>query len=154
MSLNLTEKIVLKYVKLKSDIGNNKERTVTEKNDKTPCYIVFRTHFSPESPIDGSISRSRNNKERTVTEKNDKTPYYLVIRTHFSPQSSIDGSTFRYRNSRNFLPLPLGIPLIVTVEPSAPHLHKLHEQNKRQMTIRNCNSQSAKESHSGCKISQ
>jgi len=36
------KEIVLKSVKPKSSIGNNKERTVTEKNDKTSCYLVIR----------------------------------------------------------------------------------------------------------------
>ena len=31
------KKIVLKSTKPKSSVGNTKERTVTEKNDKTPC---------------------------------------------------------------------------------------------------------------------
>ena len=31
------KKIVLKSAKPKSSFGNTKERTVTEKNDKTPC---------------------------------------------------------------------------------------------------------------------
>jgi len=99
MSLNLIEKIVLKPVKLKSSVGNNKKRTVTEKNDKTPCYLVTRIHFSLESLIDGSTPRSRN--------------------------------------SCDLLPFPLSIPPIVTVEPSAPHLHKLHEHNTRHKTFSN-----------------
>ena len=85
MNLNLTEKIVLKPTKIKSSVGNNKERTITEKNDKTPCYLVTRTYFSHESPI--------------------------------------DRSTHKPRNSIGLLPLPLGIPPIITIESSAPHLH-------------------------------
>ena len=53
------KKIVLKPANPKSSVGNNKERTVTEENDKTHCYLVTRTHF-PESPITGSTPRSRN----------------------------------------------------------------------------------------------
>jgi len=37
-----------------------KKKTVTEKNDKTRCYLVNRTHYSPKSSIDGSTPRSRN----------------------------------------------------------------------------------------------
>ena len=62
MSLNLTKKIVLKPAKPKSSVGNNKERTITEKNDKALCYLVTRTHFSPESPIDGSTPRCKNSR--------------------------------------------------------------------------------------------
>ena len=79
------KKIVLKLAKLKSSVENNKERTITEKNDKALCYLVTRTHFSPESPIDGSTPSSRN--------------------------------------SHGLLSLPLGIPPIAIVEPSASHLH-------------------------------
>jgi len=93
--------IVLKLVKPKSSVRNNKERTVTKMNDKTPCHLVSRTYFSHESPI--------------------------------------DGSTPRPKNSLGLLPLPHGIPSIATVEPSVPHLHKLHEHNIRQMTVSNCN---------------
>jgi len=102
------KKIVLKSVKLKSSVENNKEGTVTVKSNKIPCYLVIRTHFSPESPIDG-----------------------------FTPRS---------RNSLGFLPLPLDISSIVTVEPCTPHLHELHEHNTRQMK-NNYNYQSAAESH-------
>ena len=62
-------------------------------------------------------------------------------------ESPINESTPRFRNSLSFLPLSLGISLIVTVETSAPHLHELHEHNTRQMTINNYNYQSAAESH-------
>jgi len=92
-------------------------------------------------------SSGENNKKRIVTEKNDKTPSYLVSRTHFSHESPIDGSTPRSRDSRGLLHLPQGIPPIVTVEPSASPLHKLHEHNTRQMTINNYNYQSVAESH-------
>ena len=85
-----------------------------------------------------------NNKERTITKITDKT--YLVIRTHFSPESPIDGSTLRSRNSLGLLPLPLSILPIATVESCAPHLYKLHEHKTGQMTISNCNYQSAAES--------
>jgi len=44
-----TEKIVLKLAKPKSGVGNNKEKTITEKNDKTSCYLVTKIHFSPYS---------------------------------------------------------------------------------------------------------
>jgi len=54
------KKIVLKPTKLKSNVGNTKERTIIERNDMAPCYLVTRTHFSPKSPIDGSTLRSRN----------------------------------------------------------------------------------------------
>jgi len=53
------KKIVLKFAKLKSNVGNNKEGTITDKNNKTPCYLRTRFHFLPESPIDGSLT-SRN----------------------------------------------------------------------------------------------
>ena len=46
------KKIVLKPAKPKSSVGNNKEKTITEKNDIL-CYLVTRTNFSPESLIDG-----------------------------------------------------------------------------------------------------
>ena len=85
------KKIVLKPAKLKSSVRNNKE--VTEKSNTTPCYLVTRSHFSPESLIDGSTPRSRN--------------------------------------SLSLLPLPLGISLIITVEPSALYLHELHNHNAR-----------------------
>jgi len=42
------KKIVLKPAKLKSSVRNNKEITVTEKNDKTSCILVTRTHLSPD----------------------------------------------------------------------------------------------------------
>ena len=51
--------IVLKPVKPKSSVGNNKEGAVTEKS-KIPCYLVTRSHFSLKSPIDRSTPRSRN----------------------------------------------------------------------------------------------
>ena len=54
------KKIVLKAIKPKSNVGNNKEGTSTEKNSKSPCYLVTRSHFSPESSIDGSTLGSRN----------------------------------------------------------------------------------------------
>jgi len=85
----------MKPVKSKSNVGNNKEGTITEKNNKASCYLVIRSHFSPESPIDGPA-----------------------------------------RNSLNLFPLLLGLPFIVVVEPSAPHLHELHH-NTRQMIIIN-----------------
>jgi len=51
------------------------------------------------------------------------------------------------QNSLGLLPLPLGISYIVTVEPSAPHLHELHDHYTMHMTISNYNYQSFKESH-------
>jgi len=101
------KKIVLKSTKLKSNVKNNKDKTITDKN-KTPCYLVTISHFSPGSPI--------------------------------------DGSTLRSRNSLSLLSLLLGIPLNVTVEPLAPHLHELHDHNTKQTTISNYNYQSAIES--------
>jgi len=86
------KKIVLKSVKPKSNVGSNREGTITNK---------------------------------------DKTPYYLVIRSHLSPKSPIDGSTLRSRNFFGLLPLRLGVPSVVTVEPPAPYLHKLHDHNTR-----------------------
>jgi len=100
---------VLKPVKPKSIVGSTKKRTVNEKNEKTPCYLMTRTHFSLESPI--------------------------------------DGSTPKFRNSRRLLPLPLGLPPIAIVEPSASHLHKLHEHNTRQLTISKYKYQSVAKSH-------
>ena len=94
-----------------------------------------------------SKSNVENNKERTVTDENIKTPYYLVTRPNFSPESPIDGSTLRSMNFLDLLPLPLGIPPSVTVEPSAPRLHELHDHNTKQMTISNYNYQSAAEYH-------
>ena len=66
-----------------------------------------------------------------------KTSYYRVTTPHFSPESPIDGSTLRFRNSLDLPPLPLGVSSIVIVEPSAPHLHNLHDHNIRQMTTSN-----------------
>jgi len=54
------KKIVLKPAKPKSNVGNNKERTITTKDNKTPCYLVTRPHFSPKSPIDNFTPKSRN----------------------------------------------------------------------------------------------
>ena len=82
----------MKPIKLKSNVGNNKKETITEKN-KTSCYLVTESHFSPEFPI--------------------------------------DGSTLRSRNSLGFLPLSLGVPLIVTIEPYASYLHELHDHDTR-----------------------
>ena len=104
-------------------------------------------------PIKPKLS-VENIKERTVTKKNDKTPYYLATRTHFSPKSAIDGSTLRSRNSRGLLPLPLGNPPITIVEPSTPHLHKLHEHNIKQMTIAIININLLQSLTSGCRKSQ
>ena len=81
------------------------------------------------------------------TEKNNNTPCYLVTRSHFSPKSPIDGFTLRPRNSLSLLPLPLVILPIVTFEPSASHLHELHDYDTKQMTIDNYNYQSTIESH-------
>jgi len=39
----------------KSSIGNNREGTITEKNNKTPYYLVTRSHFSPESLLMGLL---------------------------------------------------------------------------------------------------
>ena len=103
------EKKVLKPAKPTSNVGNSKEGTITDKNNKTPCYLVTRSHFSPESPIDGSTPSPRNS---------------LVL-----------------------IPLPLSIPPIVTVGPSASHLNELHGHNTKQITISNYNYQSTAESH-------
>jgi len=51
------KKIVLKPAKPKLNVGNN-EGTITD--NKTPCYLMTRSHFSPESPIDGSTPKCRN----------------------------------------------------------------------------------------------
>ena len=51
--------IVLRPAKPKSNVGINKEGTVTEKN-KTSCSLVTRSHFFPKSHIDGSTPRSKN----------------------------------------------------------------------------------------------
>jgi len=56
------KKIVLKPAKPKSIVGSTKERTITEKNEKIPDYLVIRTHFSPQLPIDGSTPRSWNSR--------------------------------------------------------------------------------------------
>jgi len=103
------KKIVLKPSKLKLNVGIDRERTTTDKDNKTPCYLVTRSHFSPESPI--------------------------------------DGSTLRSKNSLGLLSLPLGIPLIITVEPPAPYLHELHDHDTKKMIIGNYNYQSTAESH-------
>jgi len=47
------KKIVLKPAKPNLIVGSINKRTVTEKNDKAPAYLVTRTHFSLEHPIDG-----------------------------------------------------------------------------------------------------
>ena len=49
---------MLKLAKIKSNV-ENKEETVTDKN-KTSCYLVTISHFSPDSPIDESTLRFRN----------------------------------------------------------------------------------------------
>jgi len=54
------EKKVLKPAKPTSNVGNSKEGTITDKNNKTPFYLVTRSHFSPKFPIDGATPRSRN----------------------------------------------------------------------------------------------
>jgi len=54
------KKIVLKLAKIKSNVRNNEERTVTTKDNKTPCYLVSRPPFFIESPIDRSTLRSKN----------------------------------------------------------------------------------------------
>ena len=71
----------------------------------------------------------------------------LVTRPHFSREFTIDGSTLRSKNPISLLPLPLDIPSIVTVEPSALHLHELHDHNTRQVTINNYNNESVAKSH-------
>jgi len=50
-------------------------------------------------------------------------------------------------NPHSLLHLPLGIPLIVTVEPLAPHSHELHDHNTKQMIIDNYNYQFIAKSH-------
>jgi len=70
-----------------------------------------------------------------------------VTRPHFCAESPIDASTPSSRNSFGLLPLPLDISPIITVEPSAPHLHELHDHSTRQITISNYNFQSGIESH-------
>ena len=40
-------KKIVKTDKPKSIVESIKERIVTEKNDKTPCYLATRIHFSP-----------------------------------------------------------------------------------------------------------
>ena len=52
--------IVLKHAKPKSNVGNNKERTITDKNNKISYYVMTISHFSPESPIDRCTLRSKN----------------------------------------------------------------------------------------------
>ena len=47
------KKIMSKHVKPKSNVRNIKEGIVSDKNNKSPRYLVTRSHFSPESPIDG-----------------------------------------------------------------------------------------------------
>ena len=84
-----------------------------------------------------------SNKSGTVTNKKSKTSCHVVIRSHFSLESPIDGYTLRSKNFLDLLPLPLDIPLIVTVEPLAPHLHESHDHNTRQMIIINYNHESA-----------
>ena len=79
-----------------------------------------------------------NNKEVTITDKN-KTPCYLVTKSPFSPESVIDSSTLISMNSVGLLPLLLGIPPIIKVEPLVPDLH---DHTTRQMTIDNYNYQS------------
>jgi len=79
-------------------------------------------HTKPKSNV-------RNNRKGTITDKDNKTPCYLMTRSQFSPESLIDGYTLRSTNSLGLLPLPLGIPPIVTVEPPAPHLHELQNHN-------------------------
>ena len=54
------KKIKLKPAKPKSNAENNKEGTFIAKDNKTPYYLVTRSHFSPEFPIDGSTPRSTN----------------------------------------------------------------------------------------------
>jgi len=54
------KKIILKPLKLKSNVGNNKKGTVTDKNNKTPYYLVTSSHFSAVSPIDRSAPRLTN----------------------------------------------------------------------------------------------
>ena len=54
------KKIVLKPVKPKLNVGNTKEGIVIDKNNKTPWYLMTRSHFSLESPIDGCTLRFRN----------------------------------------------------------------------------------------------
>ena len=54
------KKIVSKPAKPKLNVKNNKEGTVTDKNNKSPSYLVTSSHVSPESPIDESTPRSKN----------------------------------------------------------------------------------------------
>jgi len=51
---------VLNPVKPKLNVRNNKEGTVTDKNNKIPCYLVIRSQSSPEAPVDRSPTTLRN----------------------------------------------------------------------------------------------
>ena len=53
------KKIILKFVKPKSNVKNNKEETVNTKDSETSCYLVNKSQFSPESLSNGStLSKS------------------------------------------------------------------------------------------------
>jgi len=60
VNLNFKKKISLKPAKPKSNVGNNKEEIVTDKNNKTPCYLMTRSQCSAESHVNGFTPRSRN----------------------------------------------------------------------------------------------
>ena len=53
------KKIMSKPVKLKPNVRNN-DGTVTDKNNKTTCYLVTRCQSSLEALVDTSVSTLRN----------------------------------------------------------------------------------------------
>ena len=101
--------IVLKLVKSKSNVRNNKEGIITDKNNNTLCFLMTRSQSSLEALVDRSITTLRN---------------FLGL-----------------------LPLTIGIQHIVTIEPSASHLPKLHDHIKMHITFNHYNDQPTVKSH-------
>ena len=54
------KQILWKLTKLKSIVGSNQSRTVTDKQSKKSCHLMTRSQFLTESPTDGSTPRSRS----------------------------------------------------------------------------------------------
>ena len=51
---------MLELVKPKSNVRNYKGEIANDKNNKTPYYLVTRSYFSPESPIDSVLNVGRH----------------------------------------------------------------------------------------------
>ena len=117
---------MLKPAKPKSNV-EDKEETFTDKNNKIPCYLVTRSHFSPESSIDGSTPRARNSLGLLplplgiphIIAVELSIPYLYALHDHITRQLTTNNYNYKsaVESHKRLQDLAIGDKVLIRVHP-------------------------------------